>query len=831
MAGPEALAKCIKILACYTPVYAVVLYSKNIKKFTPYRVAMVAKDNISFWKKFQDSRWFIFVTGVICTLVFAWTHLNKPAFLASLDLIFYDQLLYTTRTPKTTGIPVVVDLDEKTLTEYGQWPWPRYRVALLVAKIRDAGALAIGVDSVFSEPDNASPNKIEQNLAKDLQLTVDLKSVFPPGLMDNDKILGNVLADGPFVLGYFFHFEETVGTGEERCQDTLPARIIEKRAPGVKGTMADSLLQATDIICNVPALTTGMPLSGFFNTIPDFDGVYRRSQLFVSYKGKVYPSLAIATLMRAYGIKQILVGLDQFGITEVRLGRKFTIPVNSKGEFYTNYRGPEGTFQYISASTVLSDKLKPDELKGKIVFFGTSAAGLKDLRSTPFDPTMPGVEVHATMVDNILAGDYIGRPEKMLGYEALAVLAVGLLTTILLTWSGIWWSVIPLIGLTGFVWYGSVYFMDEKHIFFSPGFILYTIIANFTILTALRYWREEGQKKFLHSTFSSYLAPELIEEMVNSKSTPELGGEERQLTAFFSDIQNFSTFSEMLTAPQLVELLNEYLSTMTDVLLRERGTLDKYEGDAIVAFFGAPVQLPDHALRACRVAVDMQKSLAELRKKWAGEKCPPDVSCPNVTGVSERHWPKTDKWPKLVHNMQMRIGLNSGKIVVGNMGGSTRMNYTIMGDAVNLAARLESGAKQYGISIMVSEYVLDEVIAEKRRKKIRVKDRVHYRFIDNIIVKGRTDPVKIYELLGVDDKLSSREEKLCLLFEKGTQHYLIQEFDVALDYFQQAAPFEKNPQADVTPSKVFIKRCLVFQKKPPVPAGEKWDGVFVMAEK
>jgi adenylate cyclase len=311
---------------------------------------------------------------------------------------------------------------------------------------------------------------------------------------------------------------------------------------------------------------------------------------------------------------------------------------------------------------------------------------------------------------------------------------------------------------------------------------------------------------------------------------PELGGEAREITAYFTDIQSFSTFSEKLTAPQVVELLNEYLSAMTDILLEDSGTLDKYEGDAIIAFFGAPLDLPDHGLRSCRVAVAMQNKLLELREKWKNEKQGPDEPERNIKNYPPEVWAPGDKWPKIVHEMRMRIGVNSGEIVVGNMGSAVRMNYTMMGDAVNLAARLEAGAKQYGVFTMVSQFTMDLEFSQNGTTR-KLRDEVEARLIDEIAVVGKSEPVRVYELVAMKGELTDQEQQLFKHFAKGLELYRNMQWDEALAEFEQAERHERFPDAKTTPSQVFMGRCREYKENPPVPPGETWDGVYRMTKK
>jgi adenylate cyclase len=748
-------------------------------------------------------------------------------FVRFMDMKIYDTMLSRVHNKAITGVPVIVDLDEKSLAEQGQWPWPRHRVAMLLAKISNLGAASVGLDIVFAERDNTSPVVLKEQLKEELQVDVGFTGL-PPALMDNDEVMAGVLSQGPFVLGYYFNFGARIGVpGDNECSLHPVSTAVIKSATAVD--MDQFLFSARGVVCNVEPLGSAAKSSGFFNTVPDPDGILRRTPLLIKYQNKYYPSLSLATLMAATGAKQIMIKVTRTGVESVRLG-KTIIPVDKIGRLLIHFRGKGNRFEYISATDILNDRLPKDALKGKIVFVGTSAAGLKDLRTTPFDPVYPGVETHATVVDNILKEDFIYRPDWAPGMEWFMVLVFGLLATGFLTFTPALISLIPLVALGAGVWFGAEYYFDTEGIFVSPLFALIALAMNFGLLTLVKFWREEGQKRFLHATFQSYLAPELIDKMFQEKQMPELGGEAREITAYFTDIQSFSTFSEKLTATQVVELLNEYLSAMTDILLEDSGTLDKYEGDAIIAFFGAPMNLPDHALRACRVAVKMQDKLLDLREKWRHEKQDPDEPERNVKGYSPEEWAPGDKWPKIVHDMRMRIGINSGEIVVGNMGSSVRMNYTMMGDPVNLAARLEEGAKQYGVFTMASQYTMDLEFSENGTSK-RVADELEARLIDEIAVVGKSEPVRVYELCSLKGGLTDQEKKLFELFQQGLELYRGMQWDEALAKFEEAEKYERYPDAKTTPSRVFIGRCKEYKQSPPVPPGQEWDGVYRMTKK
>lgn len=768
----------------------------------------------------------ILAPGLVLSIMVGFLYDANPQFLQIMDMKLYDQLLIRTHTTKTTGIPVVVDLDEKSLAENGQWPWPRFRVALLMAKIAEAGAAAVGMDILFSEPDRTSPRRLQKDVRTDLQVDMGFVGL-PEGLEDFDKVFAGVLATGPYALSCYFDFHPGEKPSREECLiKPLQVALLRKAQDP---TPEQALLNPYDAVCPLPVLAAAAPITGFFNAAPDEDGILRSVPLVISWKGQTYPSLALATLLQAQKSDKIAMRMNQNGVESISLGRG-SVPVDRSGRLFVKFRGPQRTFPYYSAADVLSGKVGEKELKGKIVFIGTSASGLMDIRATPLDSIYPGVETHCNIVDNILSNDFLTRPKEAQVMEGLATVVCGLLITIIMAWARAIWALVPVGAMAVGLWEGAAWFMGSQSMIVSPLYPLIAVAANFTLLTLIKFWREEGQKKFLHATFASYLSPELIKGMVDSKTMPELGGEARTISAYFTDIQGFSSFSEILTAHQLVELLNEYLSAMTDILMLEKGTLDKYIGDAIVAFFGAPIELPDHALRAAKTALAMQDKLTELRGKWAAEATPAGKPERNVQGLPVEKWPAGAKWPVLVHHMRMRIGLNTGEIVVGNMGSSMRMNYTMMGDSVNLAARLEAASKQYGVFILVSEFILDADVPTEGGT-VKLRDLVEVRFIDKVTVVGKALPVSVYELCAMKGQLSDQDRTLRERFDQAMGLYQDMRWDEAEAAFARAEEVERFPDAKTTPSRVFRERCQAFREHPPVAPGEKWDGVYRMTKK
>ena len=495
---------------------------------------------------------------------------------------------------------------------------------------------------------------------------------------------------------------------------------------------------------------------------------------------------------------------------ELRFGNEKKVPINEYGSFRINYKGryntdePKRIFQHLSYYDVTKNRIDPGLYQGKIFILGSAAPALFDFVNTPHEENYPAVLIHATIIKNILEDDYLVVLDEH--SQILIIILLALLCIILgLYFKGYLSIAISLVIMSVYSFVAYHYFGTGLYIGMSRPLLTVVLINAITLV--VQFYFENKEKRFINDAFKQYISPALIDAMVDKEIMPTLGGEKSNITAYFTDIASFSTFSEKIGDPsRLVELLNEYLTEMTDTLLANEGTLDKYEGDAIIAFFGAPMPLDNHAQSACETAVDMQNKLMGLRKKWASE---------------------GDKWPKVVHDMHMRIGINSGDIVTGNMGSTMRKNYTMMGDAVNLAARLESAAKQYGAYIQISE---------DTQKELKEGSFI-YRSLDIVRVVGKSLPVKTFELLektGCENE--SQLKQLVLLWESARKCYLDMKWDDAINLFTKCLDLEphhpdRDPGSKTTPSHVYIKRCEAYKINPPVPEGQQWDGVFTATEK
>ena len=495
---------------------------------------------------------------------------------------------------------------------------------------------------------------------------------------------------------------------------------------------------------------------------------------------------------------------------EYRFGPIKRVPIDNYGRYLVNYIGRFNTdkesrpFQHLSYYDVTKNRHDQAMYQGKVFILGSAAPALFDFVPGPHEENNPAVLIHATIIQNILNDNYIVTLAEK--HQQLIVILLAILCMVLGLFIKSYISIaISLLLMSAYTFIAFRYFQDGMYIGVSKQLIA-MLITNIAALI-VQFYYENKEKRFLDNAFKQYISPELIDEMVNNEIMPTLGGEKSNITAFFTDIASFSTFSEKIGDPsRLVDLLNEYLTAMTDTLLSNKGTLDKYEGDAIIAFFGAPMPLENHAQSACSAACDMQSKLMKLRKKWTSE---------------------GDKWPKVVHDMHMRIGINSGDIVTGNMGSTMRKNYTMMGDAVNLASRLESAAKQYGAYIQISEDT----------QKHLEPGKFIFRSLDTIRVVGKSLPVKTFELLAKSDT-ENREtlNKLVEIWETAREAYLEMDWDKAQDLFTQCLEYEphlpeRDPGSKTCPSLVYIQRCIAYRENPPVAPGETWDGVFTATSK
>ena len=675
---------------------------------------------------------------------------------------------------------VMADIDDYSLKELGQWPVGRQTWASIIDKLRIYGAKVIAFDVFFAENSmSCGETSVDDQMAQSI---IDFQSI--PG---NKVIL-------PYSL-------DTQGADHfEELPDQLYNYIIDtKNSEGIelKPKKVSKAVWPIDTLLNTD------PSLGHIQVEADSDGIMRHYQLVGNIDTLYMPSYALQAYTDFTGDSPVLEMLN-IGEYKFKLANG-NIELNYKGEAKVKWLGNEKQFPRVSIADIVKafpeDESMKEIFNNTIVFVGASAYGAYDLRHTPVDSMLPGVYFHMNMTHMLLDGDFY-KPQQNSTFLSWAILLAGSLIILLIQFFGN--AILDLLSTVALI--GGIYYYDTYHLIpagyeVKLFFCFFAIICSYSWNTFLHFYLANKDKAFLKNAFGSYISPELIDEMYSTGQHPSLGGDCGTRTAFFTDIQSFSTFSEKLSATQLVELLNEYLTVMTDILLEEKGTLDKYEGDAIIAFFGAPMPLEDHSNRAIMVAVRMQRALLKLREKWVSE---------------------GDKWPQIVHEMRMRIGINTGEIVTGNMGSASRMNYTMMGDSVNLAARLEEAAKQYGIFNQTSNFTLADCD----------QDLFLFRELDTILVVGKSEPVTTYEILETREEASELLINLERIFSEGLAYYKNQEWDKALEKFNESLKLELERfpllKEKANPSKIYIERCENFKEIPPPP---NWDGVYTLTSK
>jgi adenylate cyclase len=739
-------------------------------------------------------RWLnAFTVSILITLLSLCIYSLNLTIFELLELKAYDLKVSLRGMRPVSGQVVIIAIDERSLQREGRWPWPRTRLAKLVDKLTESGAAAIGLDLLFPEKDIYVPfdEMISEIEKKDLTGVSRKKLVsWLKQVGDSDaKFAAALRRSERSVLGYFVYatVEQAEGSAELMGPKEFELLAFSEYSMvqfSDQSLKHDFLRPMTAVGLSIPSLMNAANSSGYVSYKPERDGVLRFVPLVQAHNKALFPPLSLQLLKEATRLNSV-VRVSPDRITEILLG-DIAIPITETGDFLINYYGPKQTFTHLSASDVMDGTVKPEQLKNKIVLVGVTANALSDIHITPYDPLSPGVEVHASIIENILNQDFLQHPPWVRLLDIVVILGAGLLLGLAaLYFKAFGTAVFLVFGVGG-------YLVADYLLFTQQGLWVHTVYPVFSQLlvysgiTLYRFMFEEREKRFIKGAFSQYLAPAVVDRLVEDPQLLKLGGERKVLTAFFSDVAGFSTIAEQLEAEELVDLLNDYLTDMTEIILKYEGTIDKYEGDAIIAFFGAPISLEDHASRTCLAAIDMQKRLTELREGWKKEGR---------------------------HELFMRIGINTGQMVVGNMGSINRMDYTMMGDSVNLAARLEGVNKQYQTYTMISEFTYD-----------MAKDDIEARELDSIRVVGKQEPIKIYEVLGPKGEMDDFMRLILPHFKEGLNHYKNRRWEEAIDSFEKAL----NLYEDDGPSLTYFDRCITFENHPPPP---DWDGVFAMSTK
>jgi len=674
---------------------------------------------------------------------------------------------------------VIVDIDEASLKAIGQWPWPRTTVGDLVTQITQLGAVAIGFDSIFPEPDRMSPAIAERSFRGiDAETRAKLDS-----LPSNDEALAEAIRHSKVVVGQAGAASPEVRTAADAALQTGFA----VRGPDAR----PFLVTFAGLLRNVPVIEQAAAGRGLFSIDPESDGIIRRVPVIMTAQGNLVPSLSMEMLRVVTGSSAILVRVDQAGVQSVAVPG-LEVPTDRNGQFWVhfNHHDPE---RYVSAKDVLQGNVPPDRLAGKLVLIGTSAIGLLDLKTTPLDAAIPGVEVHAQILESVLSKSSLVNPNYAIGAElALAVLfglaiivaAPMLPASIVIVLGGC--LIAGLIGL-------SLYLFVEHNLLIDFTYPLISSWLIYLVLTFVNYFREQKQRRQIRSAFGYYLSPHMVEQLARSPEKLVLGGEERRMTILFSDVRGFTTISEHYKDdPQgLTRLMNRFLTPLTNAIIERKGTIDKYIGDAIMAFWNAPVDDDEQEANACEAALEMLTRAETLNGELKRE---------------------AETNGGMYMPLRIGIGLNTGPCVVGNMGSDFRFNYSVLGDTVNLASRLEGRTKDYRIPVVIGSRT-----AEGAKQKFAVME------IDLIMVKGKKQPEAVFTVLGrseVDADPRCRE-----LRDTNAQmlgRFRKQQWDDAINLIARCRKFANGFDLSGLYD-MYEERIELYRAQPP---GPDWDGVY-----
>ena len=686
---------------------------------------------------------------------------------------------------------VVLAVDDASLSKVGRWPWSRDKIATLIEKVLgEYGAAVMGFDIVFSEPQtnalHESLRLLRQSGKTPAQVASWLKSHADLG--DVDARFARTLHRfrHQIVSGYFFYplAENVPPKAAEKIASEMaylePSAVtLQLRGGEIRGVPV-----MAGIDSNLEQFDKAVDTSGYFNFFPDDDGMIRRVPLLARYGDFVYPNLDLQMLRMALGWPDLSAVIGETGVEQLILGGH-PIATDESGAMLLNHYGPAKTFRHVSAADVLEGRVDKKVLENTIVLVGVTAVGVYDYRPSPFDAAFPGAEAHAASISNILNGVEIRHPDWMSVIELVGVFFLSLVCGILVYRSG---AVMQSVGIFGFpllILGIAEWLFVQYGIWMKVTYFIFGVLVTTLPVTLMRYIVEARKRAFIHEAFSHYLAPEIVDDLARNPDRLSLGGEEREMTAMFSDIENFTSFSEGMDPERLVHFLNLYLTAMSNIILEHGGTIDKYEGDAIISFFGAPVPMQDHALKCVQSALLQQLELNRLRQEWMAEGYP---------------------------EIRVRIGINSGPMVVGNMGTSNHMNYTMIGDNVNLASRLEGVCKVYHTPVLISS----EVFA-------LVRDAAPCRFIDRVRVVGRAAAVDIYQPLKTEGRTTDEERALDDAYRRAWEIMQARKFTEAERMFAELAETHHD-----APSAVLAERVRQLMQRPPDP---DWDGVYELEMK
>jgi adenylate cyclase len=684
---------------------------------------------------------------------------------------------------KTARPVTIIDIDEKSLAKLGQWPWPRTRIADLIANLTRLGAVVIGFDIVFAEPDRLNPDVAADTIRNlDEETRAKLRA-----LPSNDQVFADAMRRSRVVLG-----ESGLPYVLSEFDNTLPVTGL-----AMLGEVPQPfLLDFPGLLRNVHVLEQAAAGRGLFTIKPERDGIVRRVPMMMQAQGATMPSLSFEILRVATGTDTIFIKSDKAGIKSIAV-KGFEVPTDRNGQLWIHFARRDPSI-YVSASDVLEGRVAPERIARKLVLIGTSAVGLLDLKTTPIDPVMPGVEVHAQVLESALTRSVLSQPNYGIVVELCAAIVLGILVI----------AFAPLFGPITLVAVGGLfasllvgtswYFYTQHRLLIDFTYPLLSTTAIYLTLIFSSFVREQAQRRQIRSAFGQYLSPALVEQLAQSPEKLVLGGEEREMTIMFSDVRGFTTISESYKHdPQgLTTLMNRFLTPLTNAILARKGTIDKYMGDAIMAFWNAPLDDKEHQLNACEAAVDMLERIDALNKQREIE----------AQEGGHTYIP-----------LNVGVGLNTGVCVVGNMGSDLRFDYSVLGDSVNLASRLEGQSKEYGFPIIVGS-----------KTALAVKEKFAILELDFIMVKGKKEPEVIYAIAGREDTAhSGRFQRLRNLTIEMLACYRSRDWEGALAAIERGRNTDDAGALELLYN-LYEARILGYQQNPPP---NDWNGAFALLTK
>ncbi len=738
------------------------------------------------------------LTIIITVLLYLW----QPPILDFIELKTYDLRFVYRGVQPITGKVVLALIDEKSLDEEGRWPWPRSKIARLIDVLSSQGAKVIGFDMGFFEPDENSELKLIRQLGRTIKsIGVDSKplNAFIASRQknaDNDLALADAMkrSAADSIAGYFFHFSES-DLEKKLTPPEIDARlgllrkskyplVIFDRNPSKHQT--SQIVQALAPESNIDVISHAASDAGFFHVTPSRDGGIRKMPLIIQCGQDLFPHLAIMCAWHYLGKPVLMVKMAANGVSGIQIGDR-VVPTDESGQLLIDYLGPPKTIPHISISDILNGRTDNGAFRNKIVLVGATAMGTYDLRNTPFSPKFPGVEIHATVIENILKEKFMTRPEWSRVFDLAAIVLLGILAgTVLSRVSALKGLLVVLVLFSAHI--AVAYWLFAAYgVWLNIVYPLLTLGAAYIGITAYRYMTVERERRKIKGAFRQYVAPLVIERMLEAPDRLQLGGEEKVLTVLFSDLERFTSYSEKYTPHEMTSFLSQYFELMTEQVFRFQGTLKEYVGDELMAIFGAPLEHPDHAHRACAVALAMQARRRELRKSWAQSGRP---------------------------LLRARTGINSGPMLVGNLGCRYRFAYGALGDQVNLASRLEGLNKFYGTSILIGENTAR-----------LVGDSFALREVDKVRVVGKQQCINIFELVAAADTvLPADTHRVLKLYAEGYEAYCARNWDEAVKAFD--ACLALHPEDG--PSRTMIGRSREYRHIPPP---DDWDCVYEATSK